>query len=207
MGSCEKQILILRKDPAFIEKLELYCHSIAFVSSVQSLEDLLEAISLKKFDLLLLQWDFFSLDNSFDFNTIEQLQPETAKIALFQNPELSALVSAMKIGCIDAIWPYIEPNEMLIKIQDALSGKRRIEIPHTHLSPIVESLARQSFEQKATLFQARKAFFHQFIGMILDNSNLSRYQLASLLEVSPRTLQRYISLSKNSLLVSRPKNP
>jgi len=207
MGHLQKQILILQKDPAFIEKVETVCPSYVVITPVQSPEDALESLSLIKYDLLLLQYDLLSCSKTLEVHTIEQLQPGRPKIALFQTPELSSLISAMKAGFMDVIWHFIELDEMALKIQDALFENRSVEIHHIHLSPMVESLARQSLNQKATLFQARKAFFHRFISLIRDKSNLSRYELASILEISPRTLQRYLSLSKNTKFSKMPQNP
>jgi PleD family two-component response regulator len=199
--------LILQMDSVFVKCLEMACGSMANTVSVQTPEEALEAISLKNFDLLLLEWDFLSSEGSLNFKTLCQLQPESKKIALFQIPDLPSVVLAMKMGFDDILWAKIGPVSLNQKIKDALSNTQTQKIRHTHLSPLVDSLAQRSLDKKATLFQARREFYRLFLQKILINTSLPRHKLAALLEVSPRTLQRHLSLSGALKPSLRSKNP
>jgi DNA-binding response OmpR family regulator len=183
------------------------CGSQVNTVCVQTPEEVLEAISVKNFDLLLLQWDFLSSEGSLNFNILCQLQPESKKIALFQTPDLPSVVLAMKMGFDDIVWAKIGPVSLNQKIKDALAHSQAKKIRHTHLSPLVDSLAQRSLDKKATLFQARREFYRLFLQKILINTSLPRHKLAALLEVSPRTLHRHLSLSGSLKLSLKSKNP
>jgi len=203
----KKQILILQQDPNFADSLETACVPLGDTVSFQNTAEAMEAISLRNFDLVLLQWELFSDEGSLDFRTLCQLQPLSLKMALFKTPELTSAVLAMKMGFTDIIWFQMDPASLVQKIQDSLTRNQVKKPIHTHLSPLMESLVRRSLDQKATLFQARRQFYRMFLNKVLDNTDLNRQELATLLEVSPRTLHRYIT-NHGALKTSiAPKNP
>ncbi len=207
MSNHKKDVLILPMDPIFAKCLEMACGTLANTLCVQSPEEVLEAISLRNFDLLLLQWDFLSSDRNLNFKTLCQLQPESKKIALFQTPELPSVVLARKMGFDDILWAKIGPVSMNQKIKDTLAHSPAQRLRHTHLSPLVDSMAQRSLDKKATLFQARREFYRLFLQKILITTSLPRHKLASLLEVSPRTLHRHLSLCGVLKPSLRSKNP
>ena len=207
MGHHKKEVLILQVDPIFVKCLEMACGSLVNIVCVQTPEDVLEAISVSNFDLLLLQWDFLSSDGNLNFKILCQLQPESKKIALFQTPDLPSVVLAMKMGFDDILWAKVGPVSMNQKIKDSLAHSQAPKIRHTHLSPLVDSLAQRSLDKKATLFQARREFYRLFLQKILINTSLPRHKLATLLEVSPRTLHRHLSLSGALKPSLKSKNP
>jgi DNA-binding NtrC family response regulator len=193
MSQDKKQILILHEDPVFLNALESVCLPLGEIYSIHRAEEALEPFSLIRFDLLLLQWDLFSTQGSLDFNSFCQLQPESVKVAIFKNPDLKSVVSAMKSGVVDVLSAQMELASLAQKIQDYLSGKQAVKIRHVSLAPFIETLTQNGMESQTTLYQARKEFYKLFVRIICGHSNLTRERLASLLEVSPRTLQRYIT--------------
>ena len=176
IGGDKKQILILQEDPIFQKKLEMACRSLGEIVSAKTPAEALEAISLKKFDMLLLQWDILFPDGALNFNILRQLQPGSKKIALFQVPELSSVVSAMKAGFDDILWSKIVPTSLRKKIKNALAQSPAHGIRHTHLFPLVESMAQRNLDKNATLFQARKDFYTLFFKKILIYTNFSAYR-------------------------------
>ncbi len=203
----KKRILILQMNPVFLKKLVKSCSSLGDVFTAQSPEEALEAVSLNTFDLLLLQWELISADKPLNFETIRQFQPKSAKIALLHISDLSSVISAMKTGFTDIIWFGIERILLKQKLEDSLTFSPMTGVNHTHMTPLVKALTQRNLDQKATLFQARKEFSKLFLQMMMKHSRLRRPELAALLEVSPRTLQRHLTLSgifKSSLT---PKNP
>jgi DNA-binding NtrC family response regulator len=167
----KKQILILQEDHNFQKKLVMACRSLGEIVSAKTPAEALETISLRHFDMLLLQWDVFLPDGALNFNAFSQLQPQSKKIALFQVPELSCVVSAMKAGFDDILWAKIAPVFLYKKIKNALALSPANRIRHTHLFPLLESQAQRSLDEKATLVQARKDFYGLFLKKILIYTN------------------------------------
>lgn len=206
MGDQNKQIFILLTEPLFRKSLEMVCHSLGTLRSSSDAEDAWLSLASNRYDLLLIQWDSIAPSGPLDFQKLCLLQPHGVKVVLFQTSDLSSVISAMKMGFDDVIWTQMEHSALTRKIKASLSGNRRKGRGYTHLSPMVETIAKQSFDKKDTLSKARKSFYRVFIKMLLDQTRMTCHQLAALLNVSPRTLQRYISFSMGPKDSGKSKN-
>ncbi len=190
-----KKMLIFHTDHTVQIKLEAACRPLGEIQLVQSSDEALEAANIQNFDLLLLQWEFPSDDGMGDIQTIFHLQPQSVKVALVYPPQLSLVVSAIKSGFADILSCQMEEKLLASKLEAFLSLEPRWEKRPAPLSSLVNLQVKRCIDQKTSLAQARRLFFKQFLVLILNKTDLPREALASLLEISPRTLQRYIQLS------------
>lgn len=188
----ELRFLVLEDDAGFRNILENICAEMGKVTVVSDVESAAKQIAQQKFQVLLLDWHL----NTDDFNRhLARFQPHAVRIALFTVPNLTDVVRAMKMGARDVFWGT-QPRQVLIeKTKECLeSPKRTSPFQHAFLSELAESLSEKAFLQQLPLFRARKEFSKTFIQTLLTQPNVQREKLASLINISLRTLHRYLAV-------------
>jgi DNA-binding NarL/FixJ family response regulator len=186
-------ILILEKDNAFRSRLAHLSASFGKVLEVRGTEEALAALATHPFRLVLLNWDMIRPElSSFD-KVLRRLQPDASRMALFHDPALPQVISAMKWGMADILWTAQEdPTLRRVMRENLALGRGEATAPNliTHLS---EFILEKAANQKVPLFEARKDFSRSLLQWILTQKKMGRGHLAKMLRISPRTLHRYIS--------------
>jgi|SRR6185295_8865753 len=193
MGKNDTQILILEDDVCFRGILETLCATMGQTTAVADADSALKLMTKESYNLLLLDWHLTQPDPSALYSTLENFQPNAYRIDLFTVPDLSHVIASMKSGACDILWPGQTQETLKVKIKEALSLSKPPVIAHAYVSRLAESLTEKALVQKTSFFQARREFSRSFLQQILHQQNLRRTQLASLMNVSPRTLQRHLS--------------
>ncbi len=187
----ELRFLVLEDDAGFRQVLESICAEVGKVTAVADVEAASKHLTQHSFDVLLLDWHL----NSDEFNRrVVRFQANAPRIALFTVPGLEDVIKAMKMGAADVFWTTQDRQILIDKIKICVgSVKRSNPFQHAFVSELAESLSEKAFLQELSLFRARKEFSKTFIQYLLNQPNIQRDRLASLMNVSLRTLHRYLS--------------
>ena len=132
-------------------------------------------------------------DLPFFEKVLRRLQPDASRMALFQDPPLPQVISAMKGGMADILGTAQEDPTIRKALRENLAlGRGETAAPNliTHLS---EFILEKAADRKVPLFAARKDFSRSLLQWILTQKKMGRGHLAKMLRISPRTLHRYIS--------------
>jgi DNA-binding NtrC family response regulator len=188
----ELRFLILEDDAGFRKMLEGVCAELGKVTAVSDTEAASKLLTQHTFDVLLIDWHL----NSDDFNRrLTRFQSNASRIALFTIPGLEDVVRAMKMGAADVFWTTQERQVLIEKIKNCVRNTKSTNpFKHAFVSELAESLSEKAFLQELSLFRARKEFSKTFIQYLLDQPNIQRDRLAGLMNVSLRTLHRYLSV-------------
>jgi DNA-binding NtrC family response regulator len=193
MEKNKPKIFILEDDTYFRTILQDVCGSFAEVFAAGEIESALNMLEKQSFDLLLLDWHLNQARLSPLSSFIENFQTGIRKVALFTVPDLPSVIAAVKAGNCDILWATQEKSLLKEKIRECLSMPANVHYTHSFISHLAETLTEKAMMQKTSLFQARREFSKTFLQQILNQQNLRRTQLASLMSVSPRTLHRHLS--------------
>jgi DNA-binding NtrC family response regulator len=188
----ELRFLVLEDDAGFRKMLESVCAELGKVTAVADTEAASKLLTQHTFDVLLLDWHL----NSDEFNRrVTRFQSNSPRIALFTVPGLEDVVRAMKMGAADVFWTTQDRQVLTEKIKNSVRNTKSANpFKHAFVSELAESLSERAFLQELTLFRARKEFSKTFIQYLLNQPNIQRDRLASLMNVSLRTLHRYLSV-------------
>jgi DNA-binding NtrC family response regulator len=186
------KILILEKATSFRTSLKSLCSEVGRTWIADDMKSASILLTRHSFDLQLLNWEMIQSDPSIFGSMTDPAQPPVCRIALVKAPRLNEVVTAMKSGMDDVFWDVQDASLLKEKIKDALVRKKNSVIIHSCVSQLVESLVRKSLDQKLSLFRARKEFSKVFLAQILKHQKISRTQLADLMNITPRTLYRYL---------------
>ena len=193
MSQVRDQILILEKEGYFQNLLEGICVDFGQTTTVATADEALSHLTKTSYRLLLLDWNLVQSHLSPISSALETFQETARVLALFVSPDLPGVISAMKSGVSDVLWAAQKRDDLQDKIRENLATDRPAAINHSFVSRLAESLTEKSVVQKTTLLDARKEFSRTFLSQILAQKDLKRAELASLLRVSPRTVQRHLS--------------
>jgi DNA-binding NtrC family response regulator len=193
MANNNHRIFILEDDACFRGVLEAACFEIGDVVAVADKESALEILSKQTFNLILLDWYLCQEDSESFISAVHYFQPDVRWIALFTVTDLNNIKAAMKAGANDVLWPVSEKKVILVKLKENLKQKKLVAFAHSTLNGLAQSLVEKALSQKATLYEARREFSKHFLEQILSQQKLRRSELAHLLHVSPRTLDRHLS--------------
>lgn len=127
------------------------------------------------------------------YTTIENYQNGACRMALFTHPDLANVITAMKSGASDILCASQERSEIQSKIKEGLSKFKQEVYKHSFVSQLAEALTEKALVQKSSLVTARREFSKTFLQRILNQQNMRRSQLASLMNISSRTLHRHLS--------------
>lgn len=186
-------ILILEKDGDFRSRLAHLSASLGKALEVRGTEEALALLATYPFRLVLLNWDMIRADLPSFEKVLRRLQPDASRMALFQDPALPQVISAMKWGMTDILWTAQTDLTLRKALRENMApGRGEATTPNliTHLS---EYILEKAADQKVPLFEARKDFSRSLLQWILTRKKMGRGHLAKLLRISPRTLHRYIS--------------
>lgn len=186
-------ILVLESDPLFRDRLKTICSEIGRASVVGNVDQALGLLIRQSFQLLLLDWSLIQTDPSSFALAINSFQPRANRAALFNFPQLKPVVGAMKSGMGDALWAGEATEALRDKIKDCLAQVKPAPLVYSSVSQLAESLSDKAIKQKISFFKARKEFSKTFLFQILNLKKMRRSQLASLMDVSSRTLHRHLS--------------
>ncbi len=186
-------ILILEDDPAFRDRLNGVCAGIGKTWVVGEIDKALGLLVRQSFRILLLDWNLIQTDPSSFILAINSFQQNASRIALFKFPQLNPVISAMKTGMSDVLWTGQTPEALKAKIEESLSQTKPAPFVHSSVSRLAESLAEKAVEKKMSFSKARKEFSKTFLFQVLGQKKMRRSQLASLMNVSTRTLHRHLS--------------
>ncbi|HUO56969.1 MAG TPA: hypothetical protein VMV05_02220 [bacterium] len=187
------EILILERDTYFRNLLEGICVDFGKTITVSNLDMALSHLTETPFRLILLDWNQIHPHFLSIYPALQTFQTEARVLALFMAPDLTSVITAMKSGISDVLWAAQKRETLLEKIRETLSGDQPTTFNHSFVSRLAQSLTEKSVVQKTTLFAARKEFSKTFLTQILAHNGLKRTELANLLRISPRTLQRHLS--------------
>jgi len=187
----ELRFLILEDDAGFRKILENICDEMGKTTAVGDVESASKHLTQHNFDVILLDWH---LNHEELDRRILRFQPDAPRIALFTVPSLSDVIRAMKMGAEDVFWFTQERRVLIEKIKNCVRvGKQTNPYQHAFVAELAESLSERAFLQEMSLFKARKEFSRTFIQYLLRQPNIQRDRLASMMNVSLRTLHRYLS--------------
>jgi DNA-binding NtrC family response regulator len=187
------RILILEDDACFREMLESLCREVGETVVVADKETALGLLSEQTFQLILLDWHLCRTDSRAILSMILHFQPNARWIALFTVPDLNNVKAAMKAGASDVLWPIPEGRVIQDKLMDILAQKKPAAFSHSTLNRLADSLTEKALAQKSSLSKARREFSKSFLEQVLSQKKLRRSELASLMHVSSRTLNRHLS--------------
>lgn len=193
MADDKPKILILEDDGYFRELLNGICSEFAPTEVVADLGAALGVLTQQSFSLLLLDWHLIEQDTLAFHSTLENFQANASRLALFTAPDLSHVISAMKAGASDVLWAAEDKPSLRAKIKAVLDQEKPVPIAHAFVARLAESLTEKAMSQKTSLFQARREFSKTFLQQVLRQQKLRRTQLATFMNVSPRTLHRHLN--------------
>lgn len=186
----KNKILILEKEVSFRERLRNLCNDLGKTWAAGDMESVLDLLTQRSYQLLLLDWDLIQSDFSALWPMIDNFQPDARRIVLFKSPQLTDVVAVMKAGVNDALWEYQDYDVLKNRMKDALSLEKPPAIVHSYILQLAESMADQAMTKKTSLLKARREFSKTVLSQILRLQKMRHFKLADAIKVSPRTLRR-----------------
>lgn len=188
----KNKILILEKNVSFRDRLRGICAEIGKTWAADDMESVLNLLTKRSYQLLLLDWDLIRSDFSTLWPMIDNFQPDARRLALFKSPQLPDVVAAMKAGVNDALWEYQDPEVLKGKMRDSLAQEKSPAIVHSYILQLAESMADKAMSKKTSLYKARREFSNTVLSQILRQQKMRRFKLADAMSVSSRTLRRHL---------------
>jgi DNA-binding NtrC family response regulator len=185
--------LILEDRNGFRDQVGLVASELGKVWETKDAQEALELLTVQPFRLLLLDWHLMKYDLPAFGRLIDSLQPGAIRLALFHTPQLPQVLSAMKWGMMDALWDAQGVPEIRKTIAEALARQKKDAHGTNTVTQLAETLVDRAVGHKMSLFKARKDFSKAFLTQMLNRKGVQRNQLADVMKVSSRTLQRYLS--------------
>jgi DNA-binding NtrC family response regulator len=192
MSKRNTKIFIFERNVGFRTRLFNVCRGLGRTWAASNQEEALKLLNRHSFDLLLLEWAPLRSDAAAFWAAVENFQPRSRRIALFPSAQLKDVIEAMRSGMNDVHWDHPDPAVLKGKVVDLLIGERGQTASHSYVTQLAESLADRAMTEKMSLFKARREFAKIFLGQLLQNHKMKRLQLAKLMNITPRTLQRHL---------------
>ncbi len=192
--SKKPRIFILEDDACFRAILKKVCSQIGDTTVVGNVDSAIPILTSQAYDLLLLDWHL-SLQlgsGTFLFSEIDNFQPKVERLALFSALDLPNVVKAMKSGVRDILWVGHPKSILKKKIRNSLNDLKSKKYDHSFPGYIANLLTEKAYHQKNTLFQARREFSRVFLQQLLDHGKFRKGQIATILDISSKTLRRYL---------------
>lgn len=186
-------ILVLEDRDVFRNRVISVASELGKVWETKDAQEALELMTVQPFRLLMLDWHLMKYDLPAFGRLIDSLHPGAIRLALFHTPQLPQVLSAMKWGMMDALWDAQGGQEIQKTIIEALARQKKDGHSSNTVTQLAETLVDRAVDHKMSLFHARKDFSKAFLTQLLNQKGVQRNQLADVMKVSSRTLQRYLS--------------
>ncbi len=190
----KQNIFILEDDAYFRPVLMNVCSRYGDAKAADNIKDAIHELTSRAYDFLLIDWHLIHNQQwAFGlFAEIEHIQPTSQRMALFSALDLSNVLTALKSGFQDVLCVAWEPSVLEQKIKEFLAGTPSRESSVDNFGSVSYSTIERSYYQNTNLNQAKRIFTRTFLEQLLGPNKLQKRKIATFMDVSPKTLERYL---------------
>ncbi len=194
-GSGKHSIFILEDDACYRSILENICSTFGETTAVDNIDSAIHDLTSRTYDLLLLDWHLIANRkwSLFLISEMDHFQPNAERLALFSALDLPNVLTALKSGFRDILHVADDKSVLEQKIRTFLEGMASKECLYSNLGNVANSLSEKAFYQNTKLFQAKRDFTRVFLEQILGQKKSQKRKIAAFVDVSPKTLERYLN--------------